>query len=118
MTATLALLDGMLDKEEAMSNDATLPLSAHQVADVRAMMHHARDIGNQTLLGLEQAIEQSATVARRAEETRQLLNSMHQGVMAAMDRVPAAVAAVQSAAAAAAPPPPLRPPPVVTRAED
>ena len=84
-----------------MSNDATLPLSASQVGDVRAMMRKARNLGNATLGGLEQAIRINESLQRSNEQMRAQLSTMLESSMAAMETIQPAVRALQAPSAAA-----------------
>jgi len=113
LTAALSLLDAALEKEEAMSNDATLPLSASQVGDVRAMMQKARDLGKETLPNLEQAIQINESLVRSNAQMRAHLSTMLESSMAAMETIQPAVRALQAASAA-----PVGAPVEQPRAED
>ena len=94
MVSTLALLNGLLEREEAVANDATLPLSDTQVGDVRATMRKARNLGKATLGHLEEAIQINAHMKVQ-------LSTMLEGVTGAMETIPPAARALQAAAAAA-----------------
>jgi hypothetical protein len=113
LVATLALLNGVLEREEAMANDATLPLSASQVGDVRAMMQQARDLGKEVLPNLEQAIQINDSLVRSNAQMRSHLSTMLENSVAAMETIQPAVRALQAASAAAVEAPVEQP-----RAED
>jgi len=98
MAATLALLDGVLEREEAMATDPTLPLSASQVGDVRAMMQRAGNLGRQTLGGLEQAVAQARALGDANAQLTARLSTMLEGSVAAMETLPPAARALEAAA--------------------
>jgi hypothetical protein len=95
MVSTLALLNGLLEREEAMANDALLPLSDTQVGDVRATIRKARNLGKATLGHLEEAIQINSHMKVQ-------LSTMLDGVTGAMETIPLAVRALQTAEAATA----------------
>ena len=111
MVSTLALLNGLLEREEAVANDALLPLSDSQVGDVRATIRKARNLGKATLGHLEEAIQINSHMKVQ-------LSTMLEGVTDAMETIPPAARALQAATETATAEATAEAPPPLERAAD